>query len=48
MSQTHPYLLLIVLLGAAGLTLTIWGLYSVARGLYSNFLDFSRRFRGVE
>jgi hypothetical protein len=44
MDHSHLYLLLVTTF----ITATLYGIYRVVTSLYQNFLDFSRRFRGVE
>jgi hypothetical protein len=44
MDHSHFYILLVT----AAITVTLYGIYRVISSLYLDFLDFSRRFRGVE
>ena len=48
MDLLHPSALVFGLLIAAASAMAIYLVYSVVTSLYLNFLDFSRRFRGVE
>jgi hypothetical protein len=40
--------LLYGLLVVTTITVMLYGIYAIVRSLYQDFLDFSRRFRGVE
>jgi hypothetical protein len=44
MDHSHLYILLVT----AAITVMLYGVYRVISSLYLDFLDFSRRFRGVE
>jgi hypothetical protein len=48
MDHSHLYVFLYGLAVLATIMATLYGIYRVVSNLYQQFLDFSRRFRGVE